>query len=55
MNERPQINKDLRGMLLGDTIENAVAGRTDKKGNEIPEGMPRWRWRMEKRRRTLKK
>ena len=50
MSKRPQINKDLRGMLLGDTIENAVAGRTDEEGNIIPEGMPRWRHRMGKRR-----
>ena len=50
MSKRPQINKDLRGILLGDTIENAVAGRKDEEGNEIPEGMPRWRHRMGKRR-----
>lgn len=46
----PQKNKDMLAILRGDTIENAVAGRTDENGNEIPEGMPRWRWRMGQRR-----
>ena len=54
MSKRPQINKDLRAMVLGDTIENAVAGRIDDEGNEIPKGMPRWRWEMGKRRKKVR-
>lgn len=49
--EKPEINRVMSQILRGDTIENAVAGRTDENGDPIPEGMPRWRHRMGKRRR----
>ena len=55
MSKRPQVNKDLRAMVLGDTIDNAVAGRVDDEGNVIPKGMPRWRWEMGKRLRNWRK